>query len=165
MSESSARRPLTIILCCLIGAAALTLSAALLSRFMVRVQQRSENTISVKGVAERKIVSDLGAFTCSVWVDAPTVKDGYLELEKAYTRLYKALIARGFRDDEMCEQRLYYTRVTKTVRTVTVRVPSIQVMFVPDVTSAPLPSVILYPSATLFRLSPASVWEPVAVAV
>ena len=118
MSESSARRPLTIILCCLIGAAALTLSAALLSRFMVRVQQRSENTISVKGVAERKIVSDLGAFTCSVWVDAPTVKDGYLELEKAYTRLYKALIARGFRDDEMCEQRLYYTRVTKTVRTV-----------------------------------------------
>ena len=118
MSESTARRPLTIILCCLIGAAALTLSAALLSRFMVRVQQRSENTISVKGVAERRIVSDLGAFTCSVWVDAPTVKEGYLALEQAYNRLVKAMIARGFRADELCEQRLFYNRVTKSVRTV-----------------------------------------------
>lgn len=92
-------------------------SALALSRFMIRIQQQQENTISAKGLAERRIQSDIGGFDCRVAVSATTLEEGYKKLTKDYFRLKSRLLKAGFPEDDIHESPLTYHPVYKTIRT------------------------------------------------
>ena len=75
-------------------------SAYLLSRFMLKIQTTStsvtERSITVKGVAEKEVTSDLATFSCSIKAKAATRPDGYKEITKLSQELCKHLDALGF---------------------------------------------------------------------
>ncbi len=107
-----------------IALAALTVgmvcSAFLLSRLMLRVQttEKTEKSITVKGVAEKSVTSDLAAFTCKVKINSLTRADGFKAIKTAANTLHKKLDELGFtanmREDENidCEEQ-YRTITTK----------------------------------------------------
>ena len=59
------------------------LSSYMLSRFLLKIQHSTEKSITVKGVAEKMIVSDLAAFTVSISATGKSRAEGYVALEKA----------------------------------------------------------------------------------
>lgn len=73
-------------------------SAYLLSRFMLKVQttETKERSITVKGVAEKEVSSDLATFTSSISITSTTRQDGYKELEKVQDIFCKYLDSLGF---------------------------------------------------------------------
>lgn len=117
--KKSPRRPL-IVLLSLCGTLAVTIgivaSAWLLSRFMLRIQHSTEKHISVKGVAERTVRSDLGSFVCSVSVRADTVEEGYAALNSAADALRAKLDEIGFRTDEREDENINYRKLFRTER-------------------------------------------------
>lgn len=84
--------------------AGIVISSFMLSRFMLKIQHSTEKNITVKGVAEKLITSDLAAFTCSVTVKGNTREAGYAELARAKAILWAKLDSLGFvaamREDE-----------------------------------------------------------------
>lgn len=117
MKRPSGATLFVIFLCSALGAAALVGSAWLLSRFMLRVQRTSEHTVTVKGVAEKQIDSDLGCFRCTVSCKAENLKDGYRELERLGKVLDQKLAELGFSAAEQDECTIDYSEISKTVRT------------------------------------------------
>lgn len=107
----------TLVLCALALTVGIVASAWQLSRFMLRIQRTTEKTITVKGVAERTVHADLGAFTCSVSVKAPTVEAGYADLTAATRQLRSKLETLGFLPGEIEEENIDYSTVYKTVKT------------------------------------------------
>jgi len=73
-------------------------SAYLLSRFMLKVQttETTERSITVKGVAEKEVTSDLATFRASITITATDRKAGYAELDKASKALCAHLDKLGF---------------------------------------------------------------------
>ena len=63
---------------------------------MLRIQHASEKQITVKGVAEKLVTSDLAAFNCSVTAKGKDRASGYKALEKNKTFLLGKLDALGF---------------------------------------------------------------------
>ncbi len=80
-------------------AAGMVASAALLSKFFVRVKQ--EQAISVKGYAEQPVKADAGKFTVTVGARGPTQREAVDTLKKRRDRVLEALRARGFTDADI----------------------------------------------------------------
>jgi hypothetical protein len=89
----------------------------MLSRFMLRIQHASEKQITVKGVAEKLVTSDLAAFTCSVTSKGQNRIAGYKALEQDKKNLLAKLDSLGFtaqmREDENISCDAHY-RTVKT---------------------------------------------------
>ncbi len=98
----------------LLGIVAITVgivtSAWFLSRFMLEIRQSTEKHITVKGVAERMVRSDIGSFTCTLTVRAKTVEDGYAELDKAIATFKDKLTSIGFQLAELDEEDITYEK-------------------------------------------------------
>ncbi len=80
-------------------AVGMVLSAALLSKLLVRV--RHEQAITVKGYAEKDVSSDVGTFTCSYGARGPSLKDAYEELARNRAAVVEYLKGKGFGDGEI----------------------------------------------------------------
>lgn len=97
--------------------AGIVFSSFMLSRFMLKIQHSTEKNITVKGVAEKLVVSDLAAFKCSITVRGNTRPEGYAELDKARKSLCAKLDSLGFdatmREDENISCDTHY-RTVKT---------------------------------------------------
>ncbi len=117
MMNCNNNRTLLILGCGSILAVGMIVSSFALSRFMVRIRQQEENTITTKGLAERKIVSDLGALDCTVAASGQTQEEGFKKLTRSYTILTFVLKKAGFKDSELEESAPDCTPVYKTVRT------------------------------------------------
>jgi hypothetical protein len=83
----------------LVLALGMIVSAALLSRLFVRVKQ--VHGITVKGYAEKRVVSDLGTFRCSFSARRPGMKQAYEELERARAAVLAYLTEQGFEPGEI----------------------------------------------------------------
>ncbi len=102
MKERTASH-LTLIVSCIIAiVVGMVISAFLLSRFMLKVQSTTEKSISVKGVAEKEVVSDQGVFVCSISVKNVNRADGYVDLNEKKDILLNKLKQLGF-DESMFE--------------------------------------------------------------
>ena len=106
-------------------AAGIVLSSFMLSRFMLKIQHATEKCITVKGVAEKNIMSDIAAFTCSVSVKGKTRAEGYASLNKAKLMLNAQLNQLGFteamREDESisCDEMVKTEKIRENGREVT----------------------------------------------
>ena len=76
--------------------AGIVISSFMLSRFMLRIQHASEKKITVKGVAEKLVTSDLAAFTCSVSARGQDRASGFKNLEANKKILLAKLDSLGF---------------------------------------------------------------------
>lgn len=116
--NTSAARPIFITLAVISLTAGIVLSAFMLSRFMLKIQHSTEKCITVKGVAEKTVTSDIAAFTCNVSVKGNTRAEAYNAIDKAKRILLAQLNRLGFsaamREDERlsCEER-YHTVKTR----------------------------------------------------
>ncbi len=86
-------------LAAVILAAGMILSAALLSKFFVRI--RHEQAITVKGVAETNVVSDIGKLSCTCSARGNSLKDAYGKLELHRNATLAFLRQLGLRDPEI----------------------------------------------------------------
>ena len=98
--------------------AGIVVSSFMLSRFMLKIQHSTEKKITVKGVAEKLVTSDVAAFSCSVEAKGKDRANGFKALEKNKKLFLAKLDSLGFtaamRSDESisCEAR-YNTIRTK----------------------------------------------------
>lgn len=92
-------------------------SAFMLSRFMLKIQRTTEKSITVKGVAEKQVKSDLAAFTCSIKVKGKTLAEGHAALEKASKVLCAKLDSLGFTDDMREDASIDCVEIYRTVTT------------------------------------------------
>jgi hypothetical protein len=79
-----------------------------LSRFFLKVSH--ENTITVKGYAEKKVKSDIGSFGVNITVRAKKLPDAYQELGRAERLLLGNLKNSGFRKDEIFEKNISFDK-------------------------------------------------------
>ena len=97
--------------------AGIVVSAFMLSRFMLKIQHSTEKKISVKGVAEKTVTSDIATFTCSVKEKGQDKVAGYKALEATKKRFLAYLDALGFtsamREDEEISCEAQFRTVTK----------------------------------------------------
>ncbi len=104
-----------------IGLAAVTVgmivSAYLMSRFMLKIQHATEKSITVKGVAEKEVMSDLAAFSCSISVKAATQSAGHIELQKAKDVLCAKLDQLNFTENMREDESISCSEIYKTVKT------------------------------------------------
>ena len=95
----------------------LVLSAFMLSRFMLKIQRTTEKSITVKGVAEKLVKSDVAAFTTSVKVKANTRAEGHIALEKAAKLLCAKLDSLGFTENMREDISVYCNEMYRTLTT------------------------------------------------
>jgi hypothetical protein len=95
----SASKIIIIAICAAAVTVGVTVSSFMLSRFMLRIQKTTEKSITVKGVAEKEITSDLGAFTASVSIKSANRPQGYATLDGAGKVLTAKLDSLGFTGD------------------------------------------------------------------
>ena len=104
-----------------ISIAALTvgmvLSAFMLSRFMLKIQRTTEKSITVKGVAEKQVKSDIAAFTASVSIKAKSKAEGYVALEKTAKVFRAKLDSLGFTDNMREDESIYCAEINRTIVT------------------------------------------------
>lgn len=105
-----------LLLCTIIASAAVAASAWTISRFMLRVEKNTEKTVTVKGVAEKEIESDVGAMTCQLSVKAQKIADGYAELNRVGGVFKQKLAELGFDSGEEEDVSISYESVSKTVK-------------------------------------------------
>ena len=98
MKDCSAAKVTLITFSIIAIVAGMVISAFFLSRFMLKVQRTTEKSISVKGVAEKEILSDVAAFYCIISVKNTNRSEGYTELNKCIGVLHKKLISLGFKE-------------------------------------------------------------------
>ena len=92
-------------------------SAFMLSRFMLKIQRTTEKSITVKGVAEKQVKSDLAAFTCYIKVKSKTQAEGHGALEKASKVLCTKLDSLGFTADMREDENINCTDIYRTITT------------------------------------------------
>ena len=118
--EKSRRLSTPVLIVSLCGTLAVTVgivaSAWLLSRFMLKIHHSTEKHITVKGVAERLVRSDMGCFDCRVRVKARTVEEGYAALNTASGALKQKLTQLGFLTEEQENERISYQKLYRTER-------------------------------------------------
>lgn len=98
----------------IILALGLTGSAYLLSKFMVKIQK--ENTISVKGVAEREVRSDLGSLNASFSLDNSSRATGYKQISQLGDKIMALLKQQGLNPDEVELGNLTTAKMEKTIK-------------------------------------------------
>ena len=103
--------------CVLILAGGVVVSAAMLSRFAVKIQNKNitSKIITVKGVAEKNITSDVGAFTCTISCNAPDIKSGYAEINRINAILNKKFAELGIKPEWVENVSVNYAKIFKTV--------------------------------------------------
>ena len=92
-------------------------SAFMLSRFMLKIQRTTEKSITVKGVAEKQVKSDVAAFNCSVRVKGKNKSEGYASLEKAIKILCAKLDNLGFTADMREDENISCVEIYRTLTT------------------------------------------------
>lgn len=91
---------ITILAICIIAVTfGLIASSFMLSRFMLKIQRTTEKSITVKGVAEKEITSDLAAFTVRVTVKSDKRPQGYTTLDNTVKVLQAKLDSLGFTEN------------------------------------------------------------------
>ena len=90
-------------------------SAFMLSRFMLKIQRTTEKSITVKGVAEKQVKSDIAAFNCSISVKAKTKAEGYAALEKNAAILCSKLDSLGFTENMREDNNINCVEIYRTV--------------------------------------------------
>ncbi|MPM66964.1 hypothetical protein SDC9_113878 [bioreactor metagenome] len=112
----SFRTPMILISCVLALTLGVVASSWMLSRFMLRIQHTTEKIITVKGVAERTVRADLGTFSCTVSVKSTVLENGYAGLAAATRMLRGKLAELGFNPDEIEDDSIDCSSVSKTVK-------------------------------------------------
>jgi hypothetical protein len=97
--------------------AGIVVSAFMLSRFMLKIQHSTEKKISVKGVAEKTVTSDIATFTCSVKEKGQDKVAGYRALEATKKRFLAYLDALGFTSDMREDEEISCDSQFRTVKT------------------------------------------------
>lgn len=86
MTEFNKKTVIAVLGGAVLVAGGITASAALLSRSSLNLRKTSqfstEKTIKVKGVAEKSIISDIGAFQISVSCTSADIPNGYKEINR-----------------------------------------------------------------------------------
>jgi len=95
----------------LILALGMIASAAMLSRFFVKI--RHEQNITVKGYAEQDIVSDIGTFSCTVSVNGPTLETAYDALQTDRATVLEHLKNDGFAAAEIAVGTIETSKIAK----------------------------------------------------
>ncbi len=80
-------------------AAGMVLSAALLSKFFIRIKH--EQAITVKGYAEADVTSDIGKFYCTCTARGTTLQEAYAQLQTARDHARDYLLKAGFSTNEI----------------------------------------------------------------
>ena len=96
MKQHTASHISLITFCIIAIVIGMVISAFMLSRFMLKIQTTTEKSITVKGVAEKEIISDIGAFYCSISVKNTDRAAGYADLNKKAEILHAKLKSLGF---------------------------------------------------------------------
>ncbi|MBR2508918.1 MAG: SIMPL domain-containing protein [Lentisphaeria bacterium] len=115
MKESSAAKITLICLSLIAIVAGMVISAFFLSRFMLKVQRTTEKSITVKGVAEKEIVSDVAAFYCNISVVNVNRASGYTDLTKKAEVLKSKLKSLGFKESMFEDQSISCEDVNRTI--------------------------------------------------
>lgn len=74
-----------------------------------------ESAITVKGVAEKNVVSDIGAFSCTISCNAPDIKSGYEEINRLNAILLKKFAELGIKAEWVENDSVDYNRVTERI--------------------------------------------------
>lgn len=100
-------------------AGAIIASAALISRPALRLNKvtstSTEKTIKVKGVAEKNIVSDLGAFDVTISCNSKDIPSGYKELERIDSLLTAKLNELGIKNENIQNPSIGYSSVNREI--------------------------------------------------
>ena len=91
----------------------MVLSSALLSKLFVRIGIRHEQAITVKGYAEKNLVSDIGRFTCTCSARGPSLQDAYDRLQASRKTVLEYLKGRGFGDPQIANGNIDTSKVQK----------------------------------------------------
>jgi hypothetical protein len=89
----------------------MVLSSALLSKLFVRI--RREQAITVKGYAEKDLVSDVGRFTCAYSARGSSLREAYDRLQEARMVVLEYVRARGFGDGDIATGTIETSKVAK----------------------------------------------------
>jgi len=84
-------------------------SSALLSKLFIRI--RHEQTISVKGYAEKDLVSDIGKFSCSYSSRGANLNKAYAGLQKSKNLTIEYLERKGFPDADISVETIRISRL------------------------------------------------------
>jgi hypothetical protein len=101
---------------CIALIAGIVISSFMLSRFMLKIQHSTEKKITVKGVAEKVITSDVAVFTCAVKAKGNDKVAGYRALESNKKRFLAYLDALGFTSDMREDEDISCYAQHRTVR-------------------------------------------------
>jgi hypothetical protein len=86
-------------------------SAAVLSKFFVRI--RHEKTLEVKGFSETNVISDIGRFTCRIQFRGAGLKEAYEGLQAGRSRVQVYLAQRGFKPGEISTEPVEVLKVAR----------------------------------------------------
>ncbi len=102
-------------------AAGAVLSALLLSRFAVSVKKSHVplSNITVKGVAEKEVMADVGVLNCTVSCKARDIVSGYAEINRINQLLEKKFLELGIKSEWLENESVDYDRIVKTIRSKT----------------------------------------------
>lgn len=89
----------------------MVLSAALLSKLFVRI--RHERAITVKGYAEKDVVSDTGRFSCAYTARGTNLGEAYARLQDSRKAVLDYLRGKGFQDAEIGQGTIQASKVPK----------------------------------------------------
>ncbi|MDD5706669.1 MAG: SIMPL domain-containing protein [Kiritimatiellae bacterium] len=92
-------------------ACGMVLSALYLSKLFIRVRQ--EQAITVKGYAERDVVSDVGKFTCAFAARGASLRDAFDRLQHSKRAVMVYLKQAGFGDEDVTAGTIRTSRVMK----------------------------------------------------
>lgn len=108
---------LIVLLGLIVIAAGIIASSALLSRPTVNVKKGfvRESAITVKGVAEKDVVSDIGAFTCKISCKSKDIKSGYAEINRLHSILLKKFAELNIKMKWVENDVVHYSRIYKTI--------------------------------------------------
>lgn len=87
------------------------LSAGIISKFFVKI--RHEQTITVKGSAEKHLVSGIGKFSCTYSVRGSSLKDAYDSLERTRKEVEAYLQKRGFSGEGVSVEPIRTRKINK----------------------------------------------------
>ena len=98
-------------------AGAVVASAALISRPSLKLNSSTstEKVIKVKGVAEKKIVSDLGAFDIVIRCNSQDIPSGYQDLNKKNSLLLEKMRELGLKDEDIQNPAIEYSAVFREI--------------------------------------------------
>ncbi len=115
MKKHSAVQITSIMLIVAAIVAGMVVSAFMLSRFMLKIQQTTEKSIVVKGVAEKTVISDIAAFRCNVSVKNENRAAGYVDLQKKAALLRKKLQSLGFAESMLEDENIDCEEISRLI--------------------------------------------------